>query len=193
VRSLNVPPALGMTLEKARRHMTVSWMVQALVGVNPMGEGLDEELVETSPVHRWRRNERKALAKARRLVVSHYKLGSQATSEQILNICPFIYGDNVDEEACFNIKIFIPFTKTVFFKPTGRSASPTHWRSGFNSSISHYNIRGWFSTSIERSVTVRLPHSRCDKRIDLCKASSSRFPHRRKINLILFVFPNRSF
>jgi hypothetical protein len=50
-----------------------------------MGEGLDEELLETSPVHRWKRNEKKALTEARRLVVSHYKLGSQATSEQILN------------------------------------------------------------------------------------------------------------
>jgi len=65
VKSLNVPPVLGLTLEKARRHMMVSRMVQSLVGVNPMGEGLDEELLKTSPVYRWRQNERKALAEAR--------------------------------------------------------------------------------------------------------------------------------
>jgi len=60
VESLNVPLALEMTLKKARHHMMVSQMVQSLVGMNPMGEGLDEEMLPTSPVYRWKRNEQKA-------------------------------------------------------------------------------------------------------------------------------------
>jgi hypothetical protein len=108
IKSLNVPPALQMTIAKARYHMKVSRMVQLLVGLNPMGDGLDDELLQKSPAYRWRQNEQKALAEARCLVVSHYGLGSRMTSKEILARCPFINGNKYDEEASF-VFFALPF------------------------------------------------------------------------------------
>jgi hypothetical protein len=115
VKSLNVPPALGMTLEKARRHMTISRMVQALVGVNQMGEGLDDELLQMSPMVHWRQNRQKALAQARHLVVSHYGLGSRTTCEEVLARCPFIYGDSFNDKVC----LFEPVSPTPITRFSG--------------------------------------------------------------------------
>ena len=102
IKSLNVPPALQMGLAKARRHLSVSRLSQTLLGLNQAGEGLDEELLRASPAYHWRRNKSMALAEARRLVVSHYKLGGRSGPdeikrhvEDILDRCPFIYGNNV--------------------------------------------------------------------------------------------------
>src|ERR1700683_5444722 len=84
-----------MMLEKARCHMMVSQVVQALIGVNQIGEGLNDEL---SPMVHWRQNRKMALAQARNLVISHYGLGIQTTCEQVLDQCPFIYGDGLNNE-----------------------------------------------------------------------------------------------
>jgi hypothetical protein len=99
IKSHNVPPILRMPLDKARQHLRVSRLAQAILGMNQHAEGLDEEILHSSPIYQWRKNERRALAEARRLVVTHYRLGGQGDEDQIklavkdvFERCPFIYG-----------------------------------------------------------------------------------------------------
>lgn len=94
-RSENVPPVLNMTLAKARQHMKVSQVQQALLGMNQMAEGMDDEFLNSS-LYQGRRYEHAAFTEARSLVVIHYGLGGQDSArkvQDILSRCPYIYGD----------------------------------------------------------------------------------------------------
>jgi hypothetical protein len=101
-RSDNVPPALNMSITKARSHMMLSLGQQAVLGLNPMAEGISgEELLSVSPAFRLRRYGRLALLAARSLIVVHYGLGGrdraqvQETVRDIFARCPYICGDGV--------------------------------------------------------------------------------------------------
>jgi hypothetical protein len=94
---LNIPPALNMTINRARQYMSISQISQSLYSLACIGEGWDD-IIEASPIFSRARHGQIALLTARYLICAAYGINganAQDSVERILKSRPYLGSEDV--------------------------------------------------------------------------------------------------